>query len=91
MLIIKSIIKFLAERALKVCESNDRKKTKQKAQQNHIRFFQQVIDDGNNLSLARFYNAKGERIRGKYEGLRKNKITNIDSNMHPLEVYYSKK
>jgi hypothetical protein len=87
MLVIKSIIKFLAERALKACESNDRKK----AQQNHIRFFQQVIDDGNNLSLARFYNAKGERIRGKYEGLRKNKVVNIDSNMHPLEVYYSNK
>lgn len=91
MLVIKSIIKFLAERALKACEHNERKKANQKAQQNHIRFFQQVIDDGNNLSLARFYNAKGERIRGKYEGLRKTKINNIDANMHPLEVYYSKK
>ena len=87
MLVIKSIIKFLAKKALKACDSNDCKKAKQ----NHIRFFQQIIDDGNSLSLARFYNAKGERIRGKYEGLRKNKMTNIKSNLHPLEIYYSSK
>lgn len=87
MLVIKSIIKFLAERALKACEHNDRKKAKQ----SNIKFFQQVIDDGNSLSLARFYNAKGERIRGKYEGLRKNKVDNFKSNLHPLEIYYSNK
>lgn len=84
MLIIKSIIQFLT---FKASEYNELKKVKQ----NRSKFIQQIITDGNNYSLARFYNAKGERIRGKYEGLRKTKVDNTNLNLHPLEVYYSNK
>ena len=82
MLNIKSIIQLLV---LKARDYNDRKEAKRKT----VKIFQQIIDDGNNISLARFYNVKGERIRGKYEGLKKRENTN--SNLHPLEAYYKNK
>jgi len=84
MLIIKSIIQFLT---FKASEYNKLKKAKQ----SRVRFVQKIIDDGDNFSLARFYNAKGDRIRGKSEGLRKSKPKNTNLNLHPLEIYYSNK
>lgn len=82
MLSIKSISQFFS---FKFYEWSVRRKIKLKK----IKFAQKIIDDGDNLSLARFYNYKGEQIRGNYKPIKKRKL--IDSNLHPLEAYYKNK
>ena len=79
---IKSIIQFLS---FKFYKWSVRRKNKLK----NISFVQRIIDDGDNLSLARFYNVEGNQIRGNYTPIKKRQL--IDSNLHPLEIYYKNK